>query len=155
MGLRALDAYARPPDDRRQPQVGIKFYRGLCFPCPCEQFTRMRYLHIVVLFCYCTSRRSCQNARNVLISNDISSYRVSCACLSGSLKRPTSQILAAINLNMFPVFMAANLATGAINISMRTLDADTPTAIVILAIHVVFVAGFAVILANLGLTIKV
>lgn len=56
---------------------------------------------------------------------------------------------------MFPVFMVANLVTGAINISMRTLDADTPTAIVILATYVLFVAGFAVILANLGLTIRV
>lgn len=82
-------------------------------------------------------------------------YRLSLSYLPGSLKRPTSQILAAINLNMFPVFMAANLATGAINISMRTLDADTPTAIIILAAYLVFVAGFAVILANLGLTMKV
>eukprot|EP00903_Cladosiphon_okamuranus_P007892 g7624.t1 len=72
-----------------------------------------------------------------------------------SWKRPISQILAAINSNMFPVFMVANLATGVINISMRTLDADSPTAIVILATYVVFVAGFAVILANLGLAIKV
>eukprot|EP00752_Nemacystus_decipiens_P016520 g14766.t2 len=70
-----------------------------------------------------------------------------------SLTRPISQILAAINSNMFPVFMVANLATGAINISMRTLDADTPTAIALLATYVTFVAGFAVTLANLAAAI--
>ncbi|CAM9376289.1 unnamed protein product [Hapterophycus canaliculatus] len=72
-----------------------------------------------------------------------------------SLRRPTSRILAAINLNMFPVFMVANLATGAVNVSMRTLDAETPTAIAILAIYVTLVAGFAAALSNRGLTIKV
>lgn len=51
--------------------------------------------------------------------------------------------------------MVANLATGAVNISMRTLDADTPTAIAVLATYVLFVAAFAVALANRGLTIKV
>lgn len=56
---------------------------------------------------------------------------------------------------MFPVFMVANLSTGAINISMQTLDADTSTAVVILLFYVVFVARFAVTLADHGLTIKV
>ncbi|CAM9296987.1 unnamed protein product [Pylaiella littoralis] len=72
-----------------------------------------------------------------------------------SFQQPISQILAAINLNMFPVFMAANLATGAVNMFMRTLDADTPTAIAILATYAVFLAGFAVALASRGFTIKV
>ncbi|CAM9158988.1 unnamed protein product [Ectocarpus sp. 4 AP-2014] len=72
-----------------------------------------------------------------------------------SLKRPTSRVLAAINMNMFPVFMVANLATGAVNISMRTLDAETLSAIITLTIHVVFVAGVAVALSDRGLTIKV
>lgn len=82
---------------------------------------------------------------------------LACPCAGSpcSLKRPISQILAAINLNMFPVFMVANLATGAVNISMRTLDAGTPTAIAVLATYVLFVAAFAVALANRGLTIKV
>lgn len=44
--------------------------------------------------------------------------------------------------------MVANLATGAINLSMRTLDADTFTAVIILSFYVVFVAGFAVILMD-------
>lgn len=58
-------------------------------------------------------------------------------------------------MNMFPVFMVANLATGAVNISMRTLDAGTLSAIMTLTIYVVFVAGVAVALSNRGLTIKV
>lgn len=56
---------------------------------------------------------------------------------------------------MFPVFMVANLATGAINISMRTLDADRVTSLVILSIYVVLVAGFAVALSNRNLVMKV
>lgn len=67
-----------------------------------------------------------------------------------------SQILSAINFNMFPVFMVANLATGAINLSMRTLDADTSTAVMILSIYLVVVAGFAVILmGRWGFKVKV
>ncbi|CAM9913139.1 unnamed protein product [Scytosiphon promiscuus] len=72
-----------------------------------------------------------------------------------SVTRPTSRILAAINLNMFPVFMVANLATGAVNVSMRTLDAETPSAVAILVTYITFVAGFAVALSNRGLTMKV
>lgn len=63
--------------------------------------------------------------------------------------------MAAINLNMFPVFMAANLATGAVNIFMRTLDADNPTAVAVLATYVVCVAGFAVALASSGFRLTV
>lgn len=137
------------------------------FPCSCPgEFNCSMYkclpLHLTrvhFFLCVATTRPSCPcKTRAVctfkMTKSSFVSY-VSCACLSGSLTRPISQILAAINSNMFPVFMAANLATGAINISMRTLDADIPTAIVILATYVTFVAGFAVILANLGLRIKV
>ena len=64
--------------------------------------------------------------------------------------------MSAINFNMFPVFMVANLATGAINLSMRTLDADTSKAVMILSIYLVVVAGFAVILMDRwGFKVKV
>lgn len=56
---------------------------------------------------------------------------------------------------MFPVFMAANVATGAVNISMRTLDSAPWAAGVTLSIHVIFFTGFAVILANRGILVKV
>lgn len=68
---------------------------------------------------------------------------------------PRSQVLAAVNFNMFAIFMVANLATGAVNISMRTLDADPWAAVTILLIYVTFVAGVAVILASRGIAIKV
>lgn len=63
--------------------------------------------------------------------------------------------MAAVNFNMFAVFMVANLATGVVNISMRTFDVDTFTAVVILSVYVVLVAGFAVTLASRGLMMKV
>lgn len=78
------------------------------------------------------------------------------ARLIGSSTPSRSQILSAINFNMFPVFMVANLATGAINLSMRTLDADTSKAVMILSIYLVVVAGFAVILMDRwGFKVKV
>lgn len=87
--------------------------------------------------------------------HSLNTTAISRALLFCSLKQPISQILAAINSNMFPVFIAANLATGAINISMRTLDADNTTAIAILAFYGLVVAVFALALTNRGLTIKV
>lgn len=55
---------------------------------------------------------------------------------------------------MFPVFMVANLATGGINISMRTLDADNSTAVVTLIVYLTIVAGFATTLSECGVVLK-
>lgn len=51
--------------------------------------------------------------------------------------------------------MVANLMTGAINMSMRTLDTDTFTAVGIVLVYIVLVVGFAVVLSNHAVVIKV
>lgn len=64
-------------------------------------------------------------------------------------------MLAAVNINMFPVFLSANLVTGVINVSIRTLDASDVTASTILTIYTIVVALIAVMLVKLKIVIKV
>ncbi|CAM9479714.1 unnamed protein product [Discosporangium mesarthrocarpum] len=63
---------------------------------------------------------------------------------------PRSQLLAAVNRNMFTVFVASNLITGAVNLCMRTLYASDTTAMVILSTYMVIVMSLTLFLANKG-----
>lgn len=55
---------------------------------------------------------------------------------------------------MFAIFMAANLATGAVNISMRTLEADTWTAVIVISVYTTSIFGLAMALAKCNLVLK-
>jgi len=60
----------------------------------------------------------------------------------------------AINRNQLIVFLVANLATGAVNLSMRTLNATVPVALVILGVYAFTVSALAWLLHTLDLTLK-
>ncbi len=55
-------------------------------------------------------------------------------------------LLEAVNRHMLPVFLAANLLTGGVNMAMNTLAARPPTAHAMLQIYMAGVCGFALLL---------
>lgn len=67
----------------------------------------------------------------------------------------TSPIMAAFNKNGLAIFLVANLLTGAVNLSVHTLDASTTQAMAILVGYAAVIAGVALGLdkANIKLTL--
>ncbi|CAM9360603.1 unnamed protein product [Chrysoparadoxa australica] len=56
---------------------------------------------------------------------------------------PSSLLCAAVSNNMLPTFLAANVATGAVNMTMHTLWASDGTAAVVLTMYMAIVCGAA------------
>eukprot|EP00164_Ancoracysta_twista_P005525 GFYU01007578.1.p1 GENE.GFYU01007578.1~~GFYU01007578.1.p1 ORF type:complete len:466 (+),score=91.68 GFYU01007578.1:98-1495(+) len=63
-------------------------------------------------------------------------------------------IIHGINRNQLATFLVANLLTGAVNVSMRTLFASDLTAFGIVNLYMVAVCGLGVVLNNFNVTLK-
>jgi phosphatidylinositol glycan class W len=63
-------------------------------------------------------------------------------------------LLEAINANQLALFLLANLATGAVNLSMRTLDASDTTALVVLVSYLLALSTVAITLGTHGVRLK-
>ena len=70
-------------------------------------------------------------------------------------KFATSPIMAAFNNNGLAVFLAANLLTGAVNLSFNTLDANAWQSMAILIAYMGLVTAFALGLQMSGLKLKI
>jgi phosphatidylinositol glycan class W len=70
------------------------------------------------------------------------------------LKNATSPLLRAMNRNGLPIFLLANLLTGAVNLSIKTLDAGTSKSMAVLMSYMAILGATAVGLDYLDLTIK-
>lgn len=66
----------------------------------------------------------------------------------------STPILAAINKNQLFVFLLANQATGAVNLSMQTLYADDRTSFIVMLAYLVVVCGSAVALQEFNISLK-
>jgi len=55
-------------------------------------------------------------------------------------------LLTAVNASMLPFFLAANVATGAVNLSMNTLAASDGTAVAVVAAYMAVLCGGALLL---------
>lgn len=67
----------------------------------------------------------------------------------------TSRIMAAFNKNGLAIFLVANLLTGAVNLSIKTLDANAWQALAILTAYMAVVTAFAVVLDASGVKLKI
>lgn len=67
----------------------------------------------------------------------------------------TSPILRAFNTNGLVTFLAANLLTGLVNLTVNTLDMPTPTAMAVLLGYAAAVTGVAVGLDRMGVQVRV
>jgi glucosaminylphosphatidylinositol acyltransferase len=68
--------------------------------------------------------------------------------------RATSQIMRAINKNGLAVFLVANLMTGLVNLTVKTLDAGTYEAMGILSVYAASVTGVALTFDKMGWRLK-
>eukprot|EP01135_Chromosphaera_perkinsii_P007560 Nk52_evm16s914 gene=Nk52_evmTU16s914 len=73
---------------------------------------------------------------------------------TGIVSTDTSVIIPAINFNQLPIFLVANLLTGAINISMYTLFISDDLALVIITAYMGLVCLVACILFHHGILLK-
>ncbi|OJJ45599.1 hypothetical protein ASPZODRAFT_133446 [Penicilliopsis zonata CBS 506.65] len=71
-----------------------------------------------------------------------------------TLPPATSQIMAAFNQNGLLIFLAANLLTGAVNLTVSTLDASTAQAMLILTVYAATITGVAMGLNKFGIKLK-
>jgi phosphatidylinositol glycan class W len=69
-------------------------------------------------------------------------------------KFATSRVMAAFNKNGLPIFLVANLLTGAVNLTFNTLDANTWQAMAILTGYVAAVTGVALTLDAFNLRLR-
>lgn len=69
-------------------------------------------------------------------------------------KEATSPILRAFNRNGLALFLLANLLTGLVNMTMPTLEMDTPQALAVLLAYVGVLSGSAILLEKRNITIK-
>ena len=70
------------------------------------------------------------------------------------IARATSKVMHAFNRNGLAVFLVANLLTGAIGLSVRTIDMDDLSAMAILITYLGILAGFALTLDHFNISIK-
>jgi glucosaminylphosphatidylinositol acyltransferase len=66
----------------------------------------------------------------------------------------TSRIMQAFNKNGLAIFLVANLLTGFVNLSVKTLDMSSLSAIGVLVSYAACVTGFALLLDKTGIKIK-
>lgn len=71
-----------------------------------------------------------------------------------AISRSTSKIMQAFNKNGLAVFLIANLMTGIINLSLKTLDMGSPSAMGVLIGYAMCVTGVALLLDKTGIKIK-
>lgn len=66
----------------------------------------------------------------------------------------TSRILHAFNRGGLAIFLVANLLTGAVNLSVNTLDVNTPQAVLILVVYAAILTGLALGLDKANLKLR-
>ena len=66
----------------------------------------------------------------------------------------SSLIVEAMNLNQLPIFLLANVATGAINMSMDTIHMEDPEAFLVLNGYLFFITFISVILYQNNMKLK-
>ena len=90
-----------------------------------------------------TSRRFC-NMSYVFFSI---AFNLSCLLLfMVSAHGPPSLVLQAVNYHSLSAFMVANVATGAVNVSMRTVFVSRSTSVAVVSSYMVLVCGVACVL---------
>jgi glucosaminylphosphatidylinositol acyltransferase len=67
---------------------------------------------------------------------------------------PTSRICSVLSSNMMGCFLLANVLTGALNLSIRTLDWSDTAATVLLTVYMSIVTGGSLLLDSAGFKLK-
>jgi len=89
-------------------------------------------------------------ASNVLIVSSFLAFHLF------SARRPAVQslVVRGVNRNYLPTFLLANVMTGAVNVSMRTLFASPSVAYVVIGLYMVTLSGVAVVFDSLNWSLK-